>query len=100
MSKQDDSCADNDLLCCFSYAVRKYAYFTPYRCKGKYAVVDIHERPVCESYTDSEIVKMEQEVKLCEKYTKIVVTCELQLKAGRKITIADHGLKREFCRNA
>ena len=48
------------------------------------SVVRIDERLVCKSYTDSDIVKIEEKATLSEILLKMILTCELLLKAGHK----------------
>ena len=58
-----------------------------------FAVANIHERHVCKSYTDSDIVKMEEQATLWEKFTESNFDL---LTAAKGWTKNDYAMKRGF----
>ena len=66
MCSQDDNSANNDSLCNFSCAKFR-AILHQYRSKCKFTGICAHERLVCKSSTNLDIVKMEEQPTLSEK---------------------------------
>ena len=64
-----NSHTDNESLCGFLY-MRFRAVFHQYRSKYKFAVICINGKQICKSYTDSDIIKMEEQGTISEKCTE------------------------------
>ena len=63
------------------------------KASGNFAVGGINKRLVCKSYTESDILQTEEWATLSEKFSKMILTCELLLKVRKNFMIADHGLR-------
>ena len=63
---------------------------------SKFAVAGINKRLVCKSYTDSNIVKTEEQLTLSENFSENEFYFKTTAKGWTKITIADYSLKIGF----